>query len=96
MKEQSRTIDNIGITYVNAVMSRGHFNSVINISLGVITFDPTQGKDSDTDLVVACRLRMDEMCAMQLYEELGQVLQSMKLARKTMEDVHPLLNGKAN
>jgi len=96
MKEQSRTIDSIGITYVNAVMSRGHFNSVVNISLGVITFDPNQDKGSDTDLVVACRLRMDEMCAMQLYDELGKVLQGMELARKTMDDAHPLLNGKAN
>lgn len=82
--------DNIGVTFVNALIGRGSLNGVINISFGVFRFDPVQTGIAengepvitiDNTLSVAARLRMDITCARQLYESLGALLESIDKAQ---------------
>jgi hypothetical protein len=67
--------DNVGVTLVNVVISRGIFNGVVNINFGTCNFTPNEGTgEVDLDLAVSLRLRMDLPCARQLYESLGSLL----------------------
>lgn len=68
-------MDQVGVTFVNAVVNRGIYNNVINLGFGTFLFTPTSDETVDPDLVVSCRLRMDEACATQLHRELGQLLE---------------------
>jgi hypothetical protein len=77
-----KTIDSVGITFVNALLGRGIMNGVINLTLGAYTFTP-EGEHVEPDLVVLGRLRMDPACARQLYEGLGALLVSIE---KTAEE----------
>lgn len=69
--------DNVGVTFVNAVIGSGTFNNVINLTLGVCLFtpDPESNKVED-DVVVAARLRMDPLCARQLRDTLTRLLEA--------------------
>lgn len=66
--------DTIGCTFVNTVIGRGIFNHVINLSFGVFNFTPADDGKIDLDPVVACRLRMDKNCAVQLRDALNDLL----------------------
>lgn len=67
--------DTIGCTFVNTVIGRGIFNHVINLSFGVFNFTPSEADGKiDLDPVVACRLRMDKACAVQLRNALNDLL----------------------
>ncbi len=68
-----KSIDSVGVTFVNTVTGRGLMNGVVNLTLGVLQFTPTDDK-IDPDLVTAVRLRMDQVCARQLHEALGDLL----------------------
>jgi hypothetical protein len=70
-----KSIDNVGVTFINTVLGRGVMNGVINLTLGVLQFTPDdKGEAIDPDIGVAARLRMDVVCARQLHEALGDLL----------------------
>ncbi len=70
-----KSVDSVGVTFVNTVLGRGVLNGVVNLSFGVLQFTPSETDSKvDPDLVVASRLRMDKNCAKQLYETLGDLL----------------------
>lgn len=77
-----RAADNIGVTYVNTVLGRGVLNNVVNLTFGVFNFTPADSGEGkvDLDLVVASRLRMDLVCARNLYEALGGLLSGVDAA----------------
>ena len=68
--------DNVGVTFVNAVIGSGILNNVVNLTLGVCLFTPdTESNKVEDDIVVASRLRMDPLCARQLLETLTRLLE---------------------
>lgn len=69
-----KSTDQVGITFVNAVTGRGILNGVVNIQLGALNFDVTENDKVSPELVVACRLRMDRICAKQLRDNLSELL----------------------
>ena len=70
-----KSVDNVGVTFINTVLGRGIINGVVNLTLGVLLFTPDDaGKVIDPDIRVATRLRMDQVCARQLHETLGDLL----------------------
>jgi hypothetical protein len=70
-----KTTDNVGVTFVNTVINQGVLNGVINVNLGVFQFSPSEdGEKIEADPAVACRLRMDKVCAMQLHNAIGGIL----------------------
>lgn len=76
-----KSVDNVGVTFVNTIIGRGIMNNVVNLQFGTFQFSPDEVTNTvDTDLAVSCRLRMDIMCAVQLYETLGGLLQAVKQA----------------
>lgn len=70
-----KPIDNVGVTFVNAVVGQGTLNGVVNVSLGVFLFTPGDADKVEPDLVTTVRLRMDQLCARQLHESLGKLLE---------------------
>ena len=69
-----RVVDEVGVTFVNTVIGRGILNGVINLSFGVFNFTPTDDGKVDVDPAVACRLRMDKVCATQLRDVMNDLL----------------------
>lgn len=66
--------DNVGVTFVNAVVGRGILNGVINVQLGSLLFDADEKGKISNDLTTTCRLRMDAACAESLRDHLNAVL----------------------
>ena len=86
-----KSVDQVGVTFVNAVLGRGVLNGVVNLTLGVLQFTPDdEGKVIDPDIGVAARLRMDLVCARQMHESLGELL---TLIDKSDEEQKMGLNG---
>lgn len=75
-----KSLDNVGVLFVNTVLGRGVLNGIINLSFGTLLFTPTDEGDIDPDPVVAVRLRMDRICAKQLHETLGDLLAKIEEA----------------
>lgn len=69
-----KSLDQVGITFINGVLGRGVFNGVVNLQLGAAPFDITDDKTISEDMVPVCRLRMDIPCARALHEQLGLLL----------------------
>jgi hypothetical protein len=93
-----RSVDEVGVTFVNTVIGRGSLNGIINLQLGVFQFSPNNEDQEkvDVDHVVACRLRMDRMCAKNLYETLGDLLgkiEKAEAAALTPASAEVSLNG---
>ncbi len=65
---------NVPVTFVNQVVAAGHLNGIVNMTLGVARFSPTEAGAIDTDMIVASRLRMDMACAMQLRDQLDRII----------------------
>lgn len=70
--------DNVGVTFVNTVVTRGIMHNVINLSFGVFNFTPNEQGEVELDPTVACRLRMDRVCAMQLRDTLNHLFESIE------------------
>ena len=66
--------DQVNVTFVNTVVGRGILNGVINLSFGVFHFTPTDDGKVDVDPAIACRLRMDKICATQLRDVMNDLL----------------------
>ena len=86
-------IDEVGVTFVNAVLGRGTLNGVMNVQLGVLPFDIGEDGNVSPDIVVACRLRMDMTCAKQLRDCLDDLLS--KIDKATAIPVGVATNGDA-
>jgi TPP-dependent 2-oxoacid decarboxylase len=71
-------LDNIGTTLVNTVINRGIFQGIININFAVFNFTPTDDGVIDLDPTIACRLRMDRSCALQLRDTLDDLLKQIE------------------
>lgn len=70
-----KSVDTVGVTFVNAVLGRGILNNIVNIQFGTYLFSPNEAtQEVELDPAVSCRLRMDRRCAQQLYESLGELL----------------------
>lgn len=69
-----KTEDSVGVVFVNHVAARGVFNNVINISFGTYNFTPMEDGKVEPDPAITCRLRMDKMCAIQLRDNLNDLL----------------------
>lgn len=69
-----KALDNVGITFVNALLGRGVLNGVVNMTFGAFLFTPGDEDKVDPDLVVTARLRMDKTCAKQVHEALGALI----------------------
>jgi hypothetical protein len=76
-----KSLDQVGITFVNNVLGRGVLNNVVNIQFGVLPWDVVQTEDGNLSIsqepVVACRLRMDFACAVQLCDVLTELIKSV-------------------
>lgn len=85
-----KSVDGVGITFVNLVAGTGFLNGIVNVTLSALTFTPNEEtKKVDPDAVVVARIRMDEQCATNLRDALTSVLQSMADARmKATVDAH--------
>lgn len=71
------------IIFVNTVIARGTFNNVVNISFGAFNFTPNEEtREVELDATVACRLRMDIVCAKQLSNALIDLLNSIEKAQE--------------
>ena len=76
-----KSMDNVGVTFVNTVVNRGIFNGVINVSFAVLNFTPgDDNKTIEPDPVIAARLRMDKICARQLRDVLTDLLDMIEKA----------------
>ena len=76
-----KSMDQVGVTFVNTVVGRGILNGVVNLSFGVLQFTPSDdGKTVEPDPVIASRLRMDKMCARQLRDVLNDLLEMIDKA----------------
>lgn len=72
----------VPITFVNQVVAAGHLAGVVNMTLGVARFSPTDAGEIDTDMIVASRLRMDMVCAMQMRDQLDRIITQAETAMK--------------
>ena len=69
--------NNAQVTFVNQVLGQGHLNGVINLTFGVARFTPGTDDTVEPDMVIASRLRMDLVCAMQLRDSLDELLKKV-------------------
>lgn len=74
-----KSMDSVGVTFVNAVVGSGTLNGVVNLQFGTFQFDPSQDDTKiSEELTVSLRLRMDVTCAAQLLETLSHLLGTLK------------------
>lgn len=66
MSDPKTTMDNVGVTFVNIVTNQGMYDGVFNINFATALFSPIGQDKIDTELVIACRLRMGKECLLQL------------------------------
>lgn len=70
-----KSSDQVGVTFVNTVVGRGFLNGVANFSFGVFNFTPSDdGERVDVDPTIACRLRMDKACLLQLQKAINELV----------------------
>lgn len=72
--------DEVGVTFVNTVIGRGVLNGVVNLSFSVFNFTPTEDGQVDLDPTIACRMRMDRICATQLRDVMNDLLAALDRA----------------
>ncbi len=75
---------NVPVVFANSVVGSGHYLNNVNITFAVAKWSPSRDM-VDPDLAVCARLRMDMVCAEQLYAELGKILQQLKPANATTQ-----------
>jgi hypothetical protein len=79
-----KTIDSVGVQFVNTVVGSGILNGIINIAFGVCNFSPVDNGNGeiviDPDIVIASRLRMDKMCAVHTRDVLNNLIAQLEQA----------------
>lgn len=78
-----KTIDNTGVTFVNAVLGRGILNGVVNVQFGTWMFAGKEDGTVDPEMAVSCRLRMDMDCAKALRDNLTELLLAVEAPAPT-------------
>ena len=78
-----RSMDNIGITFVNTLIGRGILNGIVNLSFAAFNFTPDDQGAVSADPAVACRLRMDKVCAVQLRDALNDLITIIEKAESS-------------
>ena len=73
-----RSIDQVGITFVNVLIGRGVMNGVVNLQFSTLLFSANEQGKIEADPAVSCRLRMDILCAKNLHQSLGELLASIE------------------
>ena len=73
---------NVPVVFFDQVLASGQFAGVVNVTLGVARFTPIADGKIDPDVIVAGRLRMNMVAAMQMRSELDRVI---ALAEATMK-----------
>jgi hypothetical protein len=73
-----KATDNVGLTFANIVIGWGKLNDVYNLTLGAFQYTPGDDGKIDADTAIVARLRMDKVCAEQIYQRLGEVLGHIK------------------
>lgn len=80
-----KSSDNVSVTFVNSVVGRGILNGIVNLSFAVFNFTPSDdGKSVEVDPTIACRLRMDKTCAVQLREVLSKLIADVEEAEQNI------------
>jgi len=79
-----KTVDNVGVQFVNTVVGSGILNGVINLAFGVCNFTPVDNGQGemviDPDIVIASRLRMDKLCAVHTRDVLNNLITQLEQA----------------
>lgn len=74
----------VKVDFVNQLINSGHSNGVVNMTLAVAQFTPTEDGEIVQDLTVASRLRFDLFCATQIRDALTAIIeQNIKPANGT-------------
>jgi hypothetical protein len=74
-----KSLDNVGVVFVNSVVGRGVLNGVINLSFSTFNFTPSpDGSQVEVDPAISCRLRMDKICAIQLRDVMNELLSAIE------------------
>jgi hypothetical protein len=73
-----KTKDDVGVEFVNAVVGRGTYNGVVNLSFSTFNFTPDDKGNVELDPVISVRLRMDRACAAQLRDVLNDLFASIE------------------
>ena len=81
-----KSLDEVGVTFVNRVLGSGIFNGVVNIQFGVFQFTTTESSKVDPDIVVCSRLRMDIECATMLRDTLDNLLSTLNVPPAVRQD----------
>ena len=86
-----KSVDNVGVTFVNVVLGRGVLNGVVNLQFGVCQFTADdEANKVDPDIVTNCRLRMDMTCAKQLHAQLSELLRAIEESAEKLPGSEPL------
>lgn len=67
---------NVPITFAGSLLGVGHWNGVVNVTLGAPRFTP-QMDGTEPDVVITSRLRMDLATAQSLHSALGRIIEQM-------------------
>ena len=92
----------VPVTFVNQVVAAGHLNGVVNLTLATARWSPTPKGEVDIDMVVASRLRMDLVCAVQMRDQLDRIIAQAEatvkqvLATALVSSAMPGKSGKSN
>lgn len=70
--------------FVNSVVTYGVTNGVVNLDLATLLFNPgKEGPSVEAEMVISCRLRMDENCARQIVANLTQQIEHIERHRNS-------------
>lgn len=80
---------NVQIQFASVLLSFGHWNGILNLTLGTPRFTPTTTVDNPSpDLVVTSRLRLDLDCAQALYAALGRFIESARAQSASIQQAN--------
>lgn len=77
-----KTMDQVGVIFVNALTARGIMNGVVNLSFETYNFTPTDAGTVEVDPVTSCRLRMDTACLYQMRNALNDLIEMIEKSEK--------------
>lgn len=79
MSSQARDPHNVPVVFVNAFETVGFLNGVVNLNLLTARFSAIPDGENtkvEPDMIVGARLRMDLQVAMDVYAQLGAIIEA--------------------
>lgn len=70
------------VVFAGALVASGHLNGVVNLTFATPRFTPDAKGGIDNDFIVASRLRMDIVCAMQLRDQIDRIIKQVEAGAK--------------